>query len=1076
MKYILSVLFFIVFCQLVKAQDTTTNIYTPMNNAGYRFKYIDVDSGLNLPCLDTVFTRGVATGRIVLKCSDTTIYYYNGRYWKAIGSGSASVKYVDSVYYNDDSLCYIKNGVSYCTLLSTTIGNLQQVTDVGNVTNDSVISQLAFVIKDAESGQITGLFAVDQDINGNPISYIKLDVAGATNYTKIDPDSIILNTGTKINAGLYRNEVSPGNYVGHLKLTEGATSNELDINYGGLFFNNGTYSQTITPYPSPTQNNVFTTPNTTGYGTIGVRINGVTTNTGTNGVADLGAIGIEDVLNTDNVLTDDNSINQDGYGFTFAASGGVNVQLDGDNHRFLIRKYDGSKNLLSVGDDSVTVNGTFRVVNGTEQNGYVLTSDANGVATWQAPSSGSATLQSVTDVDPFTTNSLYTDSGFVVRNGGLPVAELKWNGSYSRLKMSGSSLIDMDNGQGAIQWRGGSTITGIGSEATTLNLPLSAPTEGQVLAANAPDMSNVTQLYWTDAGAGSSALFGVEDSIASATREFNLNSNVFNFRKGDINNIDADTRYFSTWTPRGFEVNDNENNVTTRLKSFGVEFVNGGTTQSLYKQASTAATDNYLPNTGNLNDTIATLFDVRSSQGIVTRHSPDGTFKTYPLSANTDEARGAALAAAIDDFATGDNITVTAGTYLTRINIKDGLNIYFNEGAIVEWDGNEAIINDEDEAGSITIDGRGVFHNTHTDATSGRVIDIERASSININAKSIISDNSVAVRASVSLGGGTQLIYANADLYMAADGVFDNLNEDCTMTLFGGKALSTEGFVLEQDGGLITSYIKTLQSLDAVPIVRASNGKIIVWGANIMSGDDANVYENTGATSDVQIYNSIYSTNKSNPFDGTFLGDLRDSVNSKNVISSDMIQMQTTVDDIIYQAGKEASNQTVLRLKRAEKPIFEAIGNDDTNNHIALYAANEDLIFKANAEDLSGQLNQNITWTANAINTKGFSTNYTKQSTDYTTSLSDYAISVDNGASSVTITFDATAPTGTIYVVKRFDATSLGTVTIEDGGSGTVQDIVTLAFGANTTLATAGAYGQIIQFQKNADGNWEIIN
>jgi len=36
------------------------------------------------------------------------------------------------------------------------------------------------------------------------------------------------------------------------------------------------------------------------------------------------------------------------------------------------------------------VNGSFRLVNGTQQNGYVLTSDANGIASWQAPSGGSS--------------------------------------------------------------------------------------------------------------------------------------------------------------------------------------------------------------------------------------------------------------------------------------------------------------------------------------------------------------------------------------------------------------------------------------------------------------------------------------------------------------------------------------------------------------------------------------------------------------------------------------------------------------------------------------------------------------
>jgi hypothetical protein len=43
-------------------------------------------------------------------------------------------------------------------------------------------------------------------------------------------------------------------------------------------------------------------------------------------------------------------------------------------------------------DDTLHINGTFKLVDGTQQNTYVLTSDANGVGTWQASAGGGSDL------------------------------------------------------------------------------------------------------------------------------------------------------------------------------------------------------------------------------------------------------------------------------------------------------------------------------------------------------------------------------------------------------------------------------------------------------------------------------------------------------------------------------------------------------------------------------------------------------------------------------------------------------------------------------------------------------------
>jgi hypothetical protein len=63
-----------------------------------------------------------------------------------------------------------------------------------------------------------------------------------------------------------------------------------------------------------------------------------------------------------------------------------------------------------------TTSGAIRIVDGTQQNGYVLTSDANGLATWQVSSGGGSSLSGTINYVPFykTTTTLSSTSSIQV--------------------------------------------------------------------------------------------------------------------------------------------------------------------------------------------------------------------------------------------------------------------------------------------------------------------------------------------------------------------------------------------------------------------------------------------------------------------------------------------------------------------------------------------------------------------------------------------------------------------------------------------------------------------------------------
>lgn len=96
---------------------------------------------------------------------------------------------------------------------------------------------------------------------------------------------------------------------------------------------------------------------------------------------------------------------------------------------------DGATGQVGIGTTTPTntlhVDGTFRLANGTEANGHVLTSDANGVASWQAPAAPPATGWTKTGSNVV----LSTISDNVGVGVALPGAPLEVAGGVGNLRM-----------------------------------------------------------------------------------------------------------------------------------------------------------------------------------------------------------------------------------------------------------------------------------------------------------------------------------------------------------------------------------------------------------------------------------------------------------------------------------------------------------------------------------------------------------------------------------------------------------------------------------------------------------------
>lgn len=93
---------------------------------------------------------------------------------------------------------------------------------------------------------------------------------------------------------------------------------------------------------------------------------------------------------------------------------------------------------------------------------------------------------------------------------------------------------------------------------------------------------------------------------------------------------------------------------------------------------------------------------------------------------------------------------------------------------------------------------------------------------------------------------------------------------------------------------------------------------------------------------------------------------------------------------------------------------------------------------------------------------------------DYAITELDYTLSVNNTSNNWTIVLpDASTCAGRVYIIKRFDNNSTGTITVDANGCD-VQSPATGVFNATFDLTAWGTQNQSVMFQSNGT-NWEAI-
>ncbi len=152
----------LLFAGAVSAQVTPIT-YTPMNNAGYNFKYLKADSGFHVPFLDTTISRGaVRPGAIVCFTGDTLLYVWNGLRWRKVGGTGG----LDSVTVSGITICQHEGVVATCYVLDTTLlATRYYVTN--NINNSITQNNFNTFGVDSTTRLITGSFVIDSGLVGH---------------------------------------------------------------------------------------------------------------------------------------------------------------------------------------------------------------------------------------------------------------------------------------------------------------------------------------------------------------------------------------------------------------------------------------------------------------------------------------------------------------------------------------------------------------------------------------------------------------------------------------------------------------------------------------------------------------------------------------------------------------------------------------------------------------------------------------------------------------------------------------------------------------------------------------------
>ena len=264
-----------------------------------------------------------------------------------------------------------------------------------------------------------------------------------------------------------------------------------------------------------------------------------------------------------------------------------------------------------------------------------------------------------------------------------------------------------------------------------------------------------------------------------------------------------------------------------------------------------------------------------SFKSLITKKDNQGNTVLYTPNSDTDISRGIKFLEVLNSASSGDYITVYQGVYEAYIPIQanlDNVTIEFKDGAILTSDDTRDLISNDDTYDiTLNITGRGVFINTSIIGNKDRAINISDATTLNIQGKKLISQEGVCIRVDKVFGGGS-IINAKFDYYGSKDGTFDNVDNTSVYNLYGDYAVSSENFVLENDGGIINCYIKTIEALDANPIERATSGVINVYNSLVIAPTGEVLAYNLSTPENLNFYNCTGVCDVTNPIQTYYTG------------------------------------------------------------------------------------------------------------------------------------------------------------------------------------------------------------
>lgn len=347
---------------------TQTITYTPMDAAGYQFKYFKADSGFKVPRLDTSLRRAPVTGGdIVYRPGDNTFYgYYSDcSCWRALATDSAGViaaldLKVDSVTVSGDSLFWWNNnGVSHGYILPA-LANVWKLDGNTNGSYKTIGTLDAFNFGIVANNVQSGI--IDLSTNSAGFGYGVLAVnAGAGNaafgYGVLNSNSSGINNTGVGNAALSVNNIGDYNTsVGTFSMQNTSSgSNNTALGWQALKANTTASNNVAMGWNS-------LAANTTGASNIAIgNYSGLYTTTASN----------QFFLNNHNT-----------------------TNYTGDTTKSLVYATFNANPLLQ----RFKIDGRFEVNDGTQSANSVFIGDANGVGKWALQSSivtATPTLQQV---------------------------------------------------------------------------------------------------------------------------------------------------------------------------------------------------------------------------------------------------------------------------------------------------------------------------------------------------------------------------------------------------------------------------------------------------------------------------------------------------------------------------------------------------------------------------------------------------------------------------------------------------------------------------------------------------------